>query len=300
MALLTIARGQADVGGRDAVETRVLLRRLGITPVSVLVHQGAAGAELDGRVAFIALHDNENVGVAVAREIVARRGGRLVELRQAGRRYLHFQLRPRGRWYCVDPNRMFTAVGRRVDEGDERLARWPEAVAAVRAFADGLLAELVLRPEGSAIVAVHNNRGLTLDDVAIAPSLAAMRPRPSRSTEFILVTEPWLFAALAPTGHAVGLVDRARLERAKDRATPTRGLLLNDGSLSVRCSLSGIPYANVEAFERDDRRDAQRVLIEATVDAIMAGEGAPTGPSPSPADDKTDGQRLRHETEHVF
>lgn len=254
--------------------------KLGITDVPVVVEafQGPFAEE----VVVVALHDDENAGVEAARLVLAERGGTLVELRHTGKRYLGFQTEAGGRWYRVDPNRMFTDNGRRIDEGLESFGRAPAAREAVRRFAAEVL-ELLL--EHAVIVAVHNNRGLTLDDVAIRPSLADWMPDPPESTEFLLVTEAWLFDALAATRWDVGLVDRERLVKYRDRMSPVHGLLMNDGSLSVFCSLVGrVPYVNVEAYNDAGMVAVQRQMLEALFDALEAtrdrwGRPAPEEPT---------------------
>jgi hypothetical protein len=109
---------------------------------------------------YFAPHHDEQTALKLAKEAVAQHGGRLVEVESFDEsgvpaRRLRFQVK--GQTYTVDPNRIFTASGRRC----AGLA--PEAEAAVAKFAEELL-RLILPPDeegagvaGRVLVAVHNN-----------------------------------------------------------------------------------------------------------------------------------------------
>src|SRR5262245_64210976 len=90
--------------GQDA-EIQLARRplRLGETTVDVVISERPGSKHL-----FCNLHDDENTSVE-AGLVALRRGGRLVELRHAGKRDIAFRLD--GGDFAVDPNRIFTAEG---------------------------------------------------------------------------------------------------------------------------------------------------------------------------------------------
>ncbi|HZT60596.1 MAG TPA: hypothetical protein VFA21_18470 [Pyrinomonadaceae bacterium] len=138
-----------------AQEVKRLALPLGETKVSVNVYSKPGDA-----VTYFAPHHDEQTALKLAKEAVAQHGGRLVEVESFDEsgvpaRRLRFQVK--GQTYTVDPNRIFTASGRRC----AGLA--PEAEAAVAKFAEELL-RLILPPDeegagvaGRVLVAVHNN-----------------------------------------------------------------------------------------------------------------------------------------------
>jgi hypothetical protein len=269
-----------------AQDTPQLTRRtvmLGETAVTVNVYENEGA-----RVTFFAPHHNERGAAWAAREAVARRGGRLVEvvsLDEAGRPARNLRFRSRGRSYAVDPNRIFTVNGR-------RCAVAPEAVAAVEGFADALL-EIIfatgggrLRDGESLIVAVHNNADSgekagreRAADLTASAFLRAARPdsfshgpfheqaagvflsnREEDEDNFVLVSTPRLVAHFAERGFHVVVQKPAAELRDK-------GCGIDDGSLSVYSSLQGIPYVNLEADARTGGL-RQREMLEAVYELL--------------------------------
>jgi hypothetical protein len=140
---------------QEAAAKTVKTFKIGETDVKVNVYERAGAA-----VTLFAPHHNEQGALKAAREAVAARGGRFVEveaLDEAGAPARRLRFRAGGRGHSVDPNRIYTANGRRC------LNLPPDAEAAVKAFADSLLA-LLFAPGGARLregetlfVAVHNN-----------------------------------------------------------------------------------------------------------------------------------------------
>lgn len=236
---------------------------LGETPVKVNVFERPGAA-----VTFFSPHHNERGGRELARETVAARGGRFVEveaLDEAGAPARRLRFKVAGKPYGVDPNRIYTPQGRRC------LNLPADAEAAVKAFAEELLALLFapgggLRAGERVFVAVHNN-----GDVEERPAAARdedltavgfVRPLRSRATfrgefaesaagvflsnaeededNFVLVTTPGLVAHFAGRGFNVVLQKPAAQMRDGKCS-------LDDGSLSVYAAFAGVPYVNLEA-----------------------------------------------------
>ena len=204
--------------------------RIGETPVEIVVTEGCSVAPWS----VLNIHDDENTAVEAALAVLARRGGRLVELRHAGTRNLSFRLG--GETFTVDPNRIFTDAGRARTlaalSRDTRAAR-----AAVAAFADTLLA---VYGTPDVVVALHNNTAANYSAASYTPGgtdareAADVHLQPGVDPDdFVFVTTLPLFDAVVASGVNAVLQDNAA-------AT-------DDGSLSVWAAQHGRPYVNVEA-----------------------------------------------------
>jgi hypothetical protein len=268
----------APAAAQDAVEKTTLKVMLGETSVSVNVYE-----KKGRRVTFFSPHHNEQLAPEAAREAIGKYGGRLIEVvsldeRGEPARRLRFTLS--GKSYSVDPNRVFTESGRKCGAP-------PEAAAAVKRFAEGLL-EIIFAPGGrrlrdgeSFVVAVHNNtdsdekRGaekaadLTAGSffkggTTAAPAPGAYREsaagaylsnREADEDNFALVTTAQLLGGFAERGFNVVLQKPAAELQGG-------GCEVDDGSLSVYAALQNIPYVNLEA---DIRKGGarQREMLEA-------------------------------------
>src|SRR4028119_63410 len=128
----------APVSGQDSpVKNTHLL--LGETRVKVNVYE-KSGAP----VTFVAPHFNERLAGKLARESVAENGGRFVEIESynqngAPARQLDFKLK--GKFYGIDPNRIYTANGRRCGGYSSEIER------VVKNFADEFL-KILLASDG--------------------------------------------------------------------------------------------------------------------------------------------------------
>ncbi|HEX7316200.1 MAG TPA: hypothetical protein VF297_20005 [Pyrinomonadaceae bacterium] len=258
--------------------------KLGETDVRVNVYERAGAA-----VTMFAPHHNEQGALRAAREMVAARGGRFVEvesLDEAGAPARRLRFRIAGKAYTVDPNRIFTANGRKC------LNLPPEAEAAVKAFAEELLG-LLFAPGGARLragetlfVAVHNNGDVEKSPAADRDSdltaVGFVKPLRSRTifrgafeesavgvylsnTEgdednFIIVTEPNLLGPFAARGFNVIVQKPAAQLRAP-------GCSIDDGSLSVHASFNNIPYVNLEV-DIIGGAARQRQMLEAVYDFI--------------------------------
>lgn len=256
---------------------------LGETPVNVNVYERAGAA-----VTFFSPHHNERGARELAKEFVAARGGRFVEveaLDEAGAPARRLRFKVGGKPYSIDPNRIYTEQGRRC------LNLPADAEAAVKAFAEGLLALLFapgggLRAGETVFVAVHNN-----SDVEASPAaerdrdltaVGFLRPLRSRAAfrgeyaesaagvflsnaeededNFALVTTPALVAHFAERGFNVVLQKpAAQLRDGK--------CSVDDGSLSVHAAFNGVPYVNLEA-DAAGGAARQRQMLDAVYELI--------------------------------
>ena len=234
------------------VERRALT--VGDSEVAVVIHE----AEAPG-LTFLNLHDDENTGVEAALSVIGRHGGRVVELQHGGERHITFTRGDTA--YAFDPNRMFTDRGAALtlaDQGDSSRT----ALADVRAFAEGLLAEIGLDTVRT-LITLHNNTderysvlsynsgGEYEDDVLFVHIDEDRDP-----DDFFFVTSRPLYDRLRQGGFNAALQDNAR-------AT-------DDGSLSVYAGQQGVPYVNVEAQE--GHFEAQVQMLEYLVE-VLEDEG---------------------------
>lgn len=258
--------------------------KLGETDIKVNVYERAGAS-----VTLFAPHHNEQGAVKAGREAVAAHGGRFVEVESfddAGAPARRLRFRVGDRNYSVDPNRIYTANGRKC------LNLPPDAEAAVKAFADDLLG-LLFAPDGARLregetlfVAVHNNSDVEKNAVAERDSdltaVAFVKPLRSRPTfrgafaesaagvylsnaeededNFIIVTEPQLLGPFAAHGFNVVVQKPAAQLRAP-------GCSVDDGSLSVHAAFNNIPYLNLEV-DIAGGAVRQRQMLEAVYDFI--------------------------------
>lgn len=215
---------------RAITETRTPLS-IGDAQVDLVVYATDAPG-----LTYISLHDNEQTSVEAALAIIRQRGGRVIELQHTGERNITFSLRDSV--YVFDPNRMFTDAGaQRTLEGLSR--NTPEAHAAVRAFAEAVLAFYEL-PTLEAVITLHNNtednysaQSYTAGAEYEQDAAAVFIRDGTDADDFFFVTDTALFEALRAEGFNAVLQDNAQ-------AT-------DDGSLSVYCGQHGLPYINAEA-----------------------------------------------------
>ena len=245
----------------EGIRTTERAVRLGDGSVTVRVSAAPTEDGPEGAISLDALnlHDDESTSVGAALDVVGQRGGRVVELVHSGSRNLTFAVG--GVAYTADPNRMFTAAGRRRTLGALSQTT-PQAEAALEAFADSVLAVYAAEHVG-VVVTLHNNTpgGYSAESYApggeYAGDAAAVTVHSGTDPDdFFFVTDPTLFDALEGLGFNVVLQDNAA-------AT-------DDGSLSVWAAQQGVPYVNVEA-EHGHRAEQAR-MIAALVEVLAAGQ----------------------------
>ncbi len=243
--------------GPDTLAVTVGERRLyaGQTPVRLVTHAAPGGATVN----LLNLHDDEGTSVEAALDVVRQRGGRVVELAHSGDRNLTFTVG--GRDYTADPNRMFTAAGRRRTLASLSAAD-PSALDALAALADQVLDAYTAAPT-PVVVTLHNNTPGRYSARSYqaggeyATDAAAVTVRPgSDPDDFFFVTDQALYDALVGRGFNAVLQDN-------DAAT-------DDGSLSVWAAREGVPYVNVEAAH--GHRAEQTRMVDALLTVLAERE----------------------------
>lgn len=232
---------------------------LGETPIRVNVYDNSGTA-----VTFFAPHHNEQTALNLAKEFVAARGGRVIEIESfdaSGRPARFLKFRYAGKDYSIDPNRIYTENGR-------ACALSPEIAPAVKLFADEIL-KLVLAEDGASLragerylVAVHNNTDVDAKSEALKGSdltaVAFIKAKNSHAEfyeqadgvylsnmeedadNFVFLSGTQLVSYFAESGfNAVVQKSAARLDSKK--------CSIDDGSLSVYSAQSRVPYICLEA-----------------------------------------------------
>ncbi len=221
-------------------------------------------------------HANETAAARLAKDVIARSGGRLIEIvnnDSEGRpaRYLRFS--KGGRTYQVDPNRIFTPNGRG--------CAVPQAV---RNDAEELAARLVeLIFDGGrplAVIAVHNNTdsvgtsgsadltahsfiaGGRFSDPAAGVFLSNTENDPD---SFVYLTRPADLGHFAAKGFNV-VLQRPSVESAR--------CSVDDGSFSIFAAKSDINYICLESDQANaDVR--QKAMLDAVFELFSAKRPSP-------------------------
>ncbi len=222
---------------------------LGDTEVSINIYGTSGGA------IYFAPHSSETKCVDAALAVMARHGGRLVQIVNGGQRNISFSYK--GNRYSFDPNRIFTDVGAKASLLALGHAYSAEVAILVREFRLWLLINIgSLR--GKTLIALHNNTpgaysllsyapgGDSSNDVVALHKSAAMSP-----DDFFFTTSRSVYDRLAAKDYNIALQS-------------TSGLT-DDGSMSVYCARSGIPYINVEA------QPAHEAVQQAMIEALQGG-----------------------------
>ncbi|MEM9280679.1 MAG: hypothetical protein AAGA96_02540 [Verrucomicrobiota bacterium] len=204
------------------------------------------GGQGDNGILFLSLHSNEKTSVDSLRYFLPQIGGKFVAIQASGDRRLH--LAPGRTSVTIDPNRMFSPVGIERDLKRFSIPR-PGDADRVEVFGKAVV-ERYLKP-AKLVVALHNNtpNGFSILSYQPGGSEAASAGKIYVNTEhdpdnFFVVTVPAHFEALKRVGYNVVL-------QADEP--------VDDGSLSVFCGRSGIPYVNIEAEHGDVGMNRQMI-----------------------------------------
>ncbi len=224
--------------------------KLGESSVAVNVYETPTAD-----ITFVALHRNERTSINAAREFVANYGGRLVELAPDadGKAPRNIEFLMNGKFYSVDPNRIFTANGRRC-AADATLD------AELAAFAERIIS-LVLKAERKLIVALHNNtdanaKGKTvrsgdLTATAFAASIARTKFADQAAGVFLSNSETDAdnFVFLANSAHLAYFADKgfSVVVQKTSASLGSASCSVDDGSLSVYAAKNNIDYICLEA-----------------------------------------------------
>lgn len=214
--------------------------QIGHTTVHAQVYQRPAPGPT-----YLNVHDDENTSVTAGKKILPQSGGRLIELRHSGKRFVVFELD--GQTYRFDPNRIFSPTGVRATL--ERTKNHSDAAQqAVEAFTTHFLETFDFDRE-PVIIALHNTGGGGLS----INSYLATGDKPTTASavhvstnrfagDFFYVTDRRFFDYLKERDFNVTLQDDANVP--------------DDGSASVYFARKGIPYINVEA---DNKHLAEQI-----------------------------------------
>ncbi|QEC53297.1 hypothetical protein EDD80_10331 [Anseongella ginsenosidimutans] len=239
---------------RPAAAQEVCSIGLGDTLIHVLIT-----GDQEGPVHFLNLHDDENTAVKAALQVMEEKGGRLVELKHSGERLVKF---PTGnRSYQFDPNRMFTAEGRKAT-----LKRYGstglQAEKALAGFADSLL-QVYDIANIPCIITLHNNTEDNFSAKSYLPG--AIYDKEARKVylasgadadDFVVVTRSRYYR----------FYKRKDINVVLQSKNPT-----DDGSLSVYAEWEGLPYINIEAQE--GHLEQQVRMISVTYQLLLEPAG---------------------------
>jgi hypothetical protein len=182
------------------------------------------------------MHDNENTAVAAADSIVSQHGGRFIELKHKGKRWLEIKTIDKSS-FCFDPNRIFTDLGI-YKTLRTCLSYSSQNQKLVKNFSQFITDSLLYEPK--LIIALHNNvNGYSINEYL---EKGLYRHNADKTFvnkdlsphDFYLVNDSIHFDYFQRLNYNVVLLSK----NADD-----------DGSLSVFCQQKKIPYINVEAKE---------------------------------------------------
>jgi len=189
---------------------------------------------LNASIVFVNLHENEQTSVNAAKKFLMKEGGIMIRLQQSGNRNIGFRFNNKN--YVFDPNRIFTAAGRK--DNLNKLSFYDnKADSMLQAFANEILQPL---SQYKLIVALHNNTnnnfsinsfkkgGKEAKNAKKVYTNAAMD-----ADDFVLTTEAAVYNFLKQQQINVVLQNNEACD--------------DDGSLSVYCGRNNIPYINIEA-----------------------------------------------------
>lgn len=247
---------------------------LGTSTVRVSVYEKPGSA-----LTFFAPHNNEQIAIRLAKASVEQRGGRLVVVEATdtnGRPSRRINFVSDGQSLSVDPNRIFTANGRRCGGLQGNAAK------DVERFAAGLIG--LLFPNSSAagpLVAVHNNgdlgssasrsgdlnavsfaaeaaRGGDFHDQAAGVFLSNLEPD---ADNFVIVSKPTLVGYFAERGFNV--VVQKPMAGLEDKRCS-----VDDGSMSVYAGQVSTLYICLEA-DAVSGESRQREMFDAVYNLVI-------------------------------
>lgn len=274
---------------------------LGDTAVKINVY------EKEGEhITFFAPHFNEQTGTKIVKELIEKRGGKLIEIESFDEngnssRYIKFKFRE-GK-YSIDPNRIFTENGRRCGNST------PEINFLINEFSNELL-KIIFPPTGSKLsigeeflVAVHNNSDV--DDARKSESAKAadltayafakyskipaslgefyeqadgvyLSNTESDADNFFFLSTPKYIGFFAERGFNVAL-------QKSSAGLQSKNCHVDDGSLSVFAGQQKIPYINIEA-DAVNGSLRQRQMIETVYELLKISSNS------APADNAVKGK----------
>jgi len=220
--------------------------RLGERVVQVKMYQYGNSKEK----VYINLHDDEITAVNGAKKLLEKKGGFLIRIENYKTRNLRFRLD--GKYYTVDPNRIFSRPGitrSLIIFGNTS----PKAIDEIEKFANHIL-ELIPR-NAAWVIALHNNTNGKYSVNSYLPG--GEKEKDARglhvnedqdADDFFFTTDSILFYRLANERYNTILQDNINAKK--------------DGSLSVYCGEKNIHYVNCET-EHGRQSDYDAMIVSA-------------------------------------
>lgn len=199
---------------------------------------------------YVNLHDDEITAVNGARKVLEKRGGMLIKIENYRTRNIKFKLE--GKYYTIDPNRMFSRVG--IAKSLIVFGRTsPKAIDEIEKFANRILQLIPANPYW--IIALHNNSNGKYSINSYLPggdkekdAKALNVNQELDADNFFLTTDSLLFRHLATEQYNMIWQDNEKAKR--------------DGSLSIYCGEKNIHYVNCET-ENGSQSEYDEMIVAA-------------------------------------
>lgn len=246
---------------------------LGETVVKINIYESKPAG-----ITLFAPHYNERSGAEAAKEIIARKGGRLIEIESTdanGKPLRNLKFRFQDEFYSLDPNRIFTANGRKCSKFAGQIERL------VKDFADDLLKSIAsgAYDKNLPVIAVHNNQDVDEKDLSARNRDLTANAFTKSGAYEAQANGVYLSNSETDVDNFVFLSSFAFLSFFAERdfnvivQKPVEQLAsenceVDDGSLSVYFGQKNIPYINLEAdvktggFRQRQMLEAVYLLIE--------------------------------------
>lgn len=225
---------------------------LGETAVNINIYETK-----NNEITFFAPHYNERPGAETTKKLIAEKGGRLIEIESLdanGNPLRNLRFNFQNESYSVDPNRIFTANGRKCSNFS------PETNALISNFAAELLKIIITADHNKhiPIVAVHNNKDVNDKELSERnqdlTATSFVRPGVYDSQvqgvylsnvepdadNFIFLSTPEFLAYFAEKDFNVAI-------QKPSKQLFSENCQIDDGSLSVYFGQKNVPYINLEA-----------------------------------------------------
>lgn len=196
---------------------------------------------------LLLLHSNEHTAKTVASDILQQTGGTLLSISNRGQRLIKFTHKKRG--FEFDPNRIFTPAGRYAT-----LQKNGSHTEASERILAGFAAHLLQLIKTDTVISLHNNtdgafsiNNYTPGGVNAKDATQVHTNNNMDADNFFLTTDENIYKKIK--AHDVNIV-------LQDNGGAT-----DDGSLSVYCGHSGIPYINIEAQHGHVKQQAEMLKL---------------------------------------
>lgn len=218
--------------------------KIGDSTIQILQQYG----DVNDDVLFINVHEDEVSSIDATYHFAETQPLHFVRLKHNATRRIEFSMKDKA--YSIDPNRIFTRVGRWKTLRDGGKFSF-KASRSVKTLAKSILSYV---SDKSVIIAMHNNTDVNysiksyLPDGDEAKNTKEVYVNPDMDPDdFIYTTEKKFYERLKAKKINVILQDNRKY--------------VNDGSLSVYCGKNGIPYINIETQKGHFEEQVQLIEI---------------------------------------